>query len=139
MLFGLLRRCLVRQLELLTAPWLMPYPKAETRIWNSGDSRSTGGDLRGMPSAVTIHTICDLSAIPYTTFRERASAPFSVTTWSAITISCITAGIPGRLPAGPAEFPTTKSKRLTATTDCTTSFRSEEHTSELQSRFDLVC
>src|SRR6266436_804658 len=122
MLSGLPRRCLVRQLELQTAPWSTPYPQAETRTWNSGDSHSMARDWRGTPSVATIRITCGLSATRYTTFRERASAPFSATTWSAIIISYITAGTPERLPAGPAGFPTIKSRRLTATTDFTTSF-----------------
>src|SRR2546426_14610 len=122
MLFGLLPHWHVRRPGLRTAPWSMPYPQAETRIWNSGVSLSMARDWLETRSVAIIRITCDLSATPYTTFRARAWARFSATIWSAITTSSITAGTPERRPVGRAGFRTTKSKRLTATTDFITSF-----------------
>src|SRR5699024_12104132 len=81
------------------------------------------------------------SLFPYTTlFRSCASAPRSayssaVSSVTMLELSCLrefTSSLTASAPAAPPSAPGTPPARLAPP-------RSEEHTSELQSRFDLVC
>src|SRR5207249_11302807 len=91
------------------------------------------------PGTTTLQHISSFTLFFYT--DPATTEIYTLSLHDALPIS------PERRPVGRAGFRTTKSKRLTATTDFITSFpttlpwanRSEEHTSELQSRFDLVC
>src|SRR5207249_6238719 len=98
------------------------------------DLRSTG--LR-LVSLVTRHLPC-CTLFPYTTlFRSRSSWP-SV---AATRTSCVTCG--WRWPRRDSKHPPPPTWSCAGTArpspTPTVNSRSEEHTSELQSRFDLVC